>query len=304
MDQQHCDCIIIGAGPAGLVAATYLARFRRHVRLLDAGDSRAMWIPVSHNFPGFPDGIPGPALLQRLRDQAGRHGVQAENVRVAKLLRDDDGLFHASWDCGEAVAPCVVLATGAADVEPDMPGLHEAVRQGLVRHCPICDGYEVQGQEVGVAGSGAHLVKEALFIRNFTERLTAFSLNRDIRLDDEQRERLRKAGIRVVDAPVAELISSDGKIRALRAGDGREYQFDTLYIAMGANVRSELATHLGAALDSKGNLQVDHRRFETSIPGLFAAGDVVSGLSQMAVAAGQATVVATAIHHMLWRRGQ
>jgi thioredoxin reductase (NADPH) len=172
-----------------------------------------------------------------------------------------------------------------------------------VRHCPICDGYEVIDCDVGVAGSGAHLVKEAMFIRNFTDRLTAFSLNREIALDEKQLARLQQAGIRVVHEPVMEVVVENDRVKAVRAEDGREYRFDTLYVAMGANVRSELATHLGAELDSKGNLMVDHRRFETSIPGLFAAGDVVSGLSQMAVAAGQAAVVATAIHHALARGG-
>jgi thioredoxin reductase (NADPH) len=297
------DCLVIGAGPAGLVAAIYLARFRRRVRILDAGDSRAMKIPLSHNFPGFPDGIPGPELLTRMKQQAARHGVTVENIRVAKLLRDDDGLFHAEHEGGTVRARHVVLATGAADVEPAMPALREAVRAGHVRHCPICDGFEVIDCDVGVAGSGAHLVKEALFIRNFTDRLTAFSLNREIALNEEQQQRLRQAGIRIVGEPVAQVVVEGDRVKAVRAEDGREYRFDTLYVAMGALVRCELATHLGAALDNKGNLLVDHRRFETSIPGLFAAGDVVSGLSQMAVAAGQAAVVATAIHHALVRHG-
>lgn len=304
MSQQDIhDCLVIGAGPAGLVAATYLARFRRRPRLLDAGDSRALRIPLSHNFPGFPDGISGPDLLARMRQQAARHGVEVENIRVSKLLRDEEGIFHAEHDAGEVQARYVVLATGALDVEPAMPALGEAVRAGHVRYCPICDGYEVIDCEVGVAGSGAHLVKEALFIRNFTERLIAFSLSREIALDAQQRKRLLEAGIRVVDEPVAQLLVEDGQVKAVRAEDGREYRFDSLYAAMGANVRSELACHLGAEVDAKGNLVVDQRRYETSIPGLYAAGDVVRGLSQMAVAAGQAAVVATAIHHALMRGG-
>lgn len=296
------DCLIIGAGPAGLVAAIYLARFRRNICIVDAGDSRAMWIPVSHNFPGFPDGIPGPELLQRLRLQLAHHGVKVKPARVQKLLRNDDGLFEAELDEGVLRSRTVILATGAADVEPAMPALREAVRQGQVRHCPICDGFEVIGCEVGVAGSGKHLVKEALFIRNFADRVTVFSLNREIALDRRDRGKLEEAGIRIVEQPVHDLVVEQGKVKAIRAEDGREYRFDTLYVAMGANVRSELATHLGASLDKKGNLTVDHRRFETSIPRLFAAGDVVSGLSQMTVGVGQAAVVATAIHHLLGPR--
>lgn len=145
-------------------------------------------------------------------------------------------------------------------------------------------------------------MKEALFIRHFTDRLTAFSLNREIGLDERQRRALRKAGVKVVEEAMGQLLLEDGQVKALCGQDGRQYRFDTLYVAMGANVRSELATHLGAALDRQGNLTVDPRRFETSIPGLFAVGDVVRGLSQMVVGAGQAAVVATAIHHALTRR--
>ncbi|MDB5796357.1 MAG: hypothetical protein JWP36_259 [Paucimonas sp.] len=295
------DCLVIGAGPAGLISALYLARFRRKIRLVDAGSSRALRIPVSHNFPAFPDGIPGPELLARMREQVRRHGVEIEQARVQKLLRDEDGLFRADLDHEQIVARYVVLATGAQDIEPALPALRQAIREGYVRHCPICDGYEVIDQDVGVAGSGEHLVKEALFLRNFTDRLTAFSLNRDIALDQHQVQRLQQAGIRVIAEPVADLSVEDGQVRAVRGADGREYRFDTLYVAMGAAVRCELAAHLGAELDNGGCLVVDCKRFQTSIPGLFAAGDVVSGLSQISVAAGQAAVVATAIHHALTR---
>ncbi len=298
-DGAALDCLVIGAGPAGLVTALYLARYRRRLRLVDAGQSRALRIPVSHNLPGFPDGLPGPDLLARLRQQARQHGVDVEPGRINKLLRREDGMFTATTDDETIVARTVVLATGAQDIEPALPSLRDAIRQGALRHCPICDGYEVIGQDIGVVGSGSHLVKEALFLRTYTPHLSVFSLHRDIAIPDEQRQQLQHAGITVIDEPVVELVVRDKQVVAVRGFDGKEYRFDSLYAALGATVRSELAAHLGAERDARGNLVVDHRRFETSVPGLFAAGDVVSGLSQITVAAGQAAVVSTTIHHRL-----
>src|SRR5690606_4294701 len=153
------------------------------------------------------------------------------------------------------------------DVEPSLPALRDAIREGYVRHCPICDAFEVTDRNVGVVGSGDHLAREALFLRTYTSRLTVFSLNRELAMPAQQRNALHQAGIKIVEHPGAELLVEDGQVCAVRGSDGSEYRFDALYAALGATVRSELATHLGAVLDADGHLVVDHRRFETSIPG-------------------------------------
>ena len=135
------DCLIIGAGPAGLSAATCLARFRRDVACLEAGPSRAELIPVSHNLAGWPDGIAGAELLRRLRAQAARHGVVPRRAKVERLQQIDGG-FEAIAGAGIVRAARVVLATGIIDQHPDFPGMRQATLDGLVRWCPICDGYE------------------------------------------------------------------------------------------------------------------------------------------------------------------
>ena len=295
------DCLIIGGGPAGLVTATYLARFRRSVKLIDAGSSRASLIPISHNLPAFPDGISGHDILARLRAQAQRYGVEITPGVVDRLSREDDGSFIGCVGADSVQAASVVLATGVIDIEPELPNLTDAIRQGYMRHCPICDGYEVIDQKVAVIGSGKHLLKEALFIRHYTADLTVLSLGRPIDLSDADRMRLSGHGIRIIEEPIAEVSIEGRKIAALRGAGGQEYRFDTVYSALGTKVRSELALDLGVDCDDGGDLLVDHRRLQTSIPGLFAAGDVVNGLNQIAVAAGQAAIAATAIHHQLSR---
>ncbi len=293
------DCLIIGAGPAGLIAATYLARYRRSIRIIDAGNSRASLIPVSHNYPGFPDGINGKALLARLREQAQNYQVDIVDGKVERLERREDGMFIAHFGDTATHARTVILATGVVDVEPELPNVIDAVKQGYVRHCPICDGYEVIDQKVAIVGTGKKLMREALFIRNYTAQLTVFALGEEHGLDEQDRAALRERAIEIIDEPIEEVFIENGKIVALKSKSGRAHRFDTLYSALGTKVRSDLAQALGAEVDPDGDLLVDRKRLQTSVPGLYAAGDVVSGLSQISVAAGHAAIASTAIHHYL-----
>jgi thioredoxin reductase (NADPH) len=298
---QPLDCLIVGAGPAGLIAAIYLARFRRNIRIIDAGSSRASLIPVSHNYPGFPDGIGGDELLARLRSQALRYGVDITAGVVDRIAKQDDGFFIGSYGADSVKAQTVVLATGVIDIEPELPKLTDAIKQGYIRHCPICDGYEVIDRKVAVIGYGKILVREALFIRHFTADLTVLSLGRETGLSDSDRKILSEHNIRIIEEPIAEVTIEGSRISALRAQSGTVHHFDTVYSALGTKVRSDLARELGADCDERGDLLVDHKRLQTSVPGLYAAGDVVNGLNQISVAAGHAAIAATAIHHSLIR---
>ena len=148
------DCAIVGAGPAGLTAATYLARFRRRIVVLDGGASRASYIPRSHNYPGFPDGITGAELLARLRDQAGRYGVEVTRALVDAIDREgDDFIVRTGGETWRARK--VLLATGLVDKEPEMRDLREAIALGAIRLCSICDGYDVMDRDIAVLGSGS-----------------------------------------------------------------------------------------------------------------------------------------------------
>lgn len=161
------DCLIIGAGPAGLTAAIYLQRFRRNCVVVDAGSSRVSLIPTSHNYPGFPEGIHGPDLLDRLRSQASKYGGEFIHASVISL-GIENGIFVATTDAGQEIrSKTVLMATGAADIVPPFPAMESAVKKGLLRYCPICDGYEAINKSVAVLGDGVHGAKEALFIADY-----------------------------------------------------------------------------------------------------------------------------------------
>ena len=290
------DCLIVGGGPAGLITAVYLGRFRRDTRIIDAGGSRASLIPTSHNYPGFPDGISGRELLVRLREQARRYGAALTAGNVDKLEVASDGTFRARAGTETVEARTVVLATGAMDIEPSLPNIKDAIRSGLVRHCPICDGYEVIGKEVAVIGRGVRGVNEARFIRHYTDKLTLFTLGTPHEIAAHDRASLDACGITVVDEALAEVCTNEGQIVGLQTRDGKIYRFDTLYSALGCRIRSDLAREAGAACDDVGQIVVDER-LRTNVPGLYAVGDVCNDLNQIAVGAGHAAIAATCIHN-------
>ncbi|MFC7399874.1 NAD(P)/FAD-dependent oxidoreductase [Chelatococcus sp. GCM10030263] len=300
MTNARLDCLVVGGGPAGLTAATYLARFRRRFALIDSGASRAALIPVSHNCPGFPDGIPGPDLLARLAAQAGRYGAAVQRGTVTRLTRTEDG-FLADVDGQEIAAATVLIATGIVDKEPDLPGLGRLIREGHVRLCPVCDGYEVIDKTVAVLGPTAQAVKKALFLRTFTANLTILPLGPEFTLAEPERGRLQEAGISCPQEPVVELHVEGDDIAAVMAS-GRRERVEVLYPALGADVRSDLAIALGAHCNDLGCIITDPHQ-ETSVAGLYAAGDVVNELNQISVAFGHAAIAATAIHNELTRRG-
>ena len=296
------DCVVVGGGPAGLTAAIYLARFRRDFRLIDGGDSRAQWIPLSRNYPGFPDGISGEALLGLMREQARRYRAALQSGRVERLETGHDS-FRLTLENGEILqARAVILATGVSENLPDLPHLGEAVKAGIVRICPICDGYETIGRAVGVLGGGDHAAAEALFVRGFSDRVSLVLIGDGAPLSPQRRRALAEADIDVVVARIDQVrIEADGEVRVLHLQGEDARRFDTVYSAFGVTARSDLAVQAGARLDQDGRLVTDEHQ-ETSVKGLFAAGDLVRGLNQIGVAVGEAALAATAVHNRAPRR--
>lgn len=297
MVRDAFDCLVIGGGPAGLTAAIYLARFHLNVLVVDRGKGRARSIPRTHNHAGFPNGITGDELIDRMLEQALEFGAAVRDGDVTEL-RTTEHFFSASVADEVITARTVLLATGVTNKRPDMPtALHDAaVAQSLLRYCPVCDGYEVTDQRIGVIGSGQHGAQEALFLRSFSRDVSLIAPNAAHDMAEGDRAALALAGVALIDGPVLHL-TIQGKQMLVATATGA-LSFDTVYPALGSTIHGDLARAVGAKVADSGCIKVDgHQR--TSLARLYAAGDVVLGLDQISHAMGDAGVAATAIRNDL-----
>lgn len=297
---REFDCVIVGAGPAGLTAAIYLARFHLSVLIVDGGSSRARLIPVAHNVPGFPNGISGDLLLSRMREQAILYGVAIEADVVTSATRSG-GLFELRFSGALVHAQTVLLATGVVDRRLDMPDVihNEALARGLLRYCPICDGYEVTDRNVAIVGSGKHGFDEAMFVRSFTRSLSLVSSESDRELSEGQRQELAAAEITLLDGPCSQFRLDYDRI-SFDVPRGR-LAFDAIYSALGCQPRSDLAGALDVECTEMNCIVVD-RHQRTDQYGLYAAGDIVMGLDQISTAMGQGAVAATTMRNDIAQR--
>ena len=301
MTDLDYDCLVIGGGPAGLTAAIYLTRFHLSLKVVDAGKSRAGWIPCTHNHAGYPDGISGQELIARMKAQAQKYGASIETGTVTRLDKIEGG-FQAEWGSGSVTARTVLLATGVTNRRPPMDEeLHdEALARGLIRYCPICDGYEVTDKKVGVIGSGSHGVAEAVFLRSYTEDITLIAPDKAHDLSAADQARLKEYGIACVDGP-CQAVAAVKECIVVDTPEGH-HTFDSVYPALGSDTHTDLADMVGAHITGDiACIRVDdHQR--TNVPGLYAAGDVVLGLDQISHAMGEGGVAATTIRNDLAKR--
>lgn len=298
------DVLIVGAGPAGLTAGMYLARYRRRVRIVHDGSSRALWVPRSRNVPGFPDGIFGSDLIARMSEHAVRYGAEIAEGRVAEIARrENDEGFRARLDSGATVdARGLILATGVDTNLAKLDGgdHRAAVRDGVLRYCPICDGYEHSRERIAVLGSDLHGAAEAMFLRQYSNDVTLIP-KWQVALTDAQRAELEASKVDVIERRVLRLDATGQAMLVTLEGEAAPRRFDILYPAFGSTPRSELAAMLGPLTDPNGCLPFKAYS-DGRLPGVYAAGDVVAGLDQISVAIGQGAMAATRLHN--WLREQ
>ena len=302
LTERVFDTLVIGGGPGGLTAAIYLRRFTRNIVVIDKGNSRAGLIPVSHNYPGFPEGVPGTQLLNNLSCQLNNYGGEVLRGEVTDL-RLEDGHFVGDYldDAGETHeirALTVLLATGVADAGLPIENWREAVACGAVRLCPVCDGFDVMDRRIAVATNDTNPVGHALFMRSFSADVTLFDRSEEPMLSEDERRQITAAGVHYIESPLLGVTMSEAMKPVLNTADGESREFDVFYPILGESARSSLASSLGVETAECDKIVVDdHQR--TSVAGLYAIGDVVRGLNQIAVAAGQAAIAATTIHKAL-----
>ena len=289
------DCVIVGGGPAGLTAAIYLARFRRNICVLDSGCSRANLIPRSHNYPGFPNGVNGRELLQRLRSQAESCGVSIVNVEVSQLIKATDHFQILSQD-KQFYSRSVILATGVVDKHPGLENWDDLVCRGLIRLCPICDAYECKGDKIAVISTKECAFSHARFLRTYFKAVDLY-VRPQCNFSDTELLKFFNSNIHLMQGGYETIFLREDR-PVVQSIDGSEHMYDSIYVMLGEARSLELARQVGASVNDEGRLITDgHQR--SSVGGLYAVGDLVSSLHQISVATGQAAIAATHIHNRL-----
>jgi thioredoxin reductase (NADPH) len=235
--------------------------------------------------------VSGEEFLAALKAQAIKFGAQLHAGSVMSLARHDE-IFHVRTEQGTLRSRFVLLATGVKDHIPAIEGAQDAILRSLLRFCPICDAFEAIDKRIAVIGDGALGEREASFLRHYSERVTLLHIGA---LSDTSR-RIQVLGLEriVIDLNQVRLFEDHIVLETLA---GRR-EFDLAYIALGCSAQNKMALELHARCDEYGALQVNAHQ-ETTVPGLYAAGDVVRGLNQVVVAAAEAAIAATDIHNKL-----
>lgn len=305
--RQPEDCIVIGAGPAGLSAAFFLARYRYRMLVFHHNSPRNLYSHGVHGLIGR-DGILPAELLARGRDEVRQYGgvIIAACVTSAERLADDH--FRVKVESGETGGALTeetyearrLLATGLRDVTPDCPGFLEFY--GLsVFHCPDCDGYEVSDKRVAILGRGRTTAGFTLNLLTWTDRLTLITDGEPDDLTEEHRARLASFNIPIIHQSVVRLEgdSHTGRLERVQFADGSALECDALFFNLGTQPASDLHSQLGCRLDDESGLVWIDEHQQTSVPGVYAAGDLTPRSQLAVVAAAEGAMAAIQIHKSL-----
>lgn len=292
------DIIIVGGSFAGQAAALQLGRARRRVLLIDAGQPRNRFAQSSHGFLGQDGRAPAAIMTEARRQLTSYHTVELLEARATEARLISGGFQLSLSSDRDITGRQLILATGARDILPALPGIEE--RWGIsVLHCPYCHGYELNQQPLGVLASSELAVHQAMLVPDWgpTTLFTqgAFEPNAD------QKAALAARGVTIETRPVRELIGSSPHLEAVRLADGRTVSVSGLFIAPQTAPASDLAEQLGCRFDDgpTGPFIAVNEGQETSIPGLFAAGDAASPMANATLAAASGVLAAGGAHHAL-----
>ncbi|MFD4458759.1 NAD(P)/FAD-dependent oxidoreductase [Nocardia sp. NPDC058480] len=290
------DVAVIGGGAAGLSAALVLARSRRQVVIIDSGEPRNMAAETTHGFLTR-DGATPAEMLTLGTTEALRYGAQLLTGRVVDIDVADGG-FAVETATGQVItARSVVLATGLRDELPTIPGVREQWGKGVL-HCPYCHGYEVRDEPLAVLGGANRMfsVHQASLVRQWSDDVTFFP--REIDLSGDERRRLSARGIRVVEGDVVQVVVRDGELRGVEVESGQVIPRRVIFVGPCFSPRDELLTRLRCAVGDDDWVAVDATG-RTSVPGVWAAGNVVDSPAQLIHAAAAGSKAAVAVNHYL-----
>ena len=290
------DAIVVGGGPAGYAAATWLARYRRKTLLIANGEHRNRAVERSHGYLGMGEVSPSLLLVRAREDLLAYEQTEIRQGTVTAARRVDAG-FAVVVD-GETLTCCrLVLASGVVDELPEVDGVGEHFGASVFT-CPSCDGYQARGCDVVTLGWNEGLADFSLHLFEWARTVTIVTDGRRFEGDRRHLEALDRVGIEVVEQVARRFVGERGALRGLELADGRLIPCQIAFFSIGVHPRSELAVQLGCDVDDDGYVLVDEDA-QTSVPGVFAAGDLTPGIHLVQVAAAEGAVAGVKCAHSL-----
>jgi thioredoxin reductase len=288
VDGLEVDAVVVGGGPAGLAAALWLGRYRRSVVVVDSQEYRSAAVDRSHGYLGRDPQTPVELLGRGREELLAYPTASIRESSVVSVSRRADDLFDVTLADGSLVAHRIVLATGVRDVFPSVRGFDEHYGASVF-HCPACDGYEARDRDVVAIGWSAALVGFASTLLNWARSVTVVTDGRRFAGDEACHATLADNGIELIEQEAVSFVGSRGALESLKLADGRSLPTSLVFFSLAHVPQVDLATALGCALDDEGYVVVG-REGETSVPGVYAAGDVTPQLQLVAVAAASGVV--------------
>lgn len=292
------DVAIIGGSFSGLSAALYLARARRTVAVFDHGRTRNRFSAHGHGFLGMDGLTPDEMRIRGRSDVMAYPTVDLRETAIDVVEPDGDG-FRLTTGDGASIAACrLILACGMRDTLPPIDGLDACWGKTAV-HCPYCHGYELADRPTGVLMIGEASLHQVKLLQDWTSTLTLFT-NGHLVADDLRSELTRKK-IGIIDGPVAAVEQTDGAIEAVVLADGRRVPLDVLYLGSQSDPACPFAERLGCAMEDGpfGPLVSVDEMFQTSVPGIYATGDLVRPMFNTVFAAADGAMAGVACHRSL-----
>jgi thioredoxin reductase len=293
---QDFDVLVVGGGMAGLSAGLWLARYRRRVRILDSGQPRNDSTWAVHGYPGVSD--PPPHELRKiLIEQAKSAGAEWQGCDVVSIAGEKNA-FTVTLENGDTYkSRRIILAYGRKDVLPDVEGL-EALYGKSVFHCPDCDGPSTVDARIGVIGWDRAAATLALLLLTWAREVCLLTNGRAPEITAEARAVLDKYDVAIHTQAIGRLCAQDDRLAAVEFENGDAMPLDTLFFHIGSHQSSDLADQLGCRRDDDDNLEVDNAQ-ETSVKGVFAAGDLIGPPYLAISAAAKGVKAALAVHKSL-----
>jgi thioredoxin reductase len=290
------DVVIVGAGSAGLSAALALGRARRKVLVLNGGAPRNAPTNASHNF-FTRDGTPPGELLKIGLEQLKPYGTEVQSHNAEAIKKNKD-VFELTLDNGQRVGSRkIILATGVVDVLPDIPGFRELWGKNI-HHCPYCHGWEVRDRPLAVYAQGELGYQFAVMIRHWSKDLVVCS-NGDAPFSNEQRQHLKHLHHEVIETPIQHLETGEDGLRAIIFRDGRRLEREHIFMRPPHQQRSPLASQLGCVMSDDGLYVKVDAKGETSVPGVYAAGDMAGQMHAVSQAVASGTLAGAMLNHAL-----